>query len=67
MNELDCDNGLLCDGRGNRAARDIVQFVPFRRFGKNAEKLAEQVLAEIPRQIVDFYKMKNIPPGKPIG
>lgn len=29
MEQLDGDNGLY-DGRGNRAARDIVQFVPFR-------------------------------------
>ena len=32
MDELDCDTGLLRDQDGHTAQRDIVQFVPFRKF-----------------------------------
>jgi len=32
MDALDCDSGLLRDHDGHVAQRDIVQFVPFRRF-----------------------------------
>lgn len=32
MDILDSDDGLLADSGGNRAKRDIVQFVPYRQF-----------------------------------
>jgi len=32
MDELDCDTGLLRDQDGHIAQRDVVQFVPFRKF-----------------------------------
>jgi len=32
MDALDCDSGLLRDRDGHVAQRDIVQFVPFRKF-----------------------------------
>lgn len=32
MDVLDSDDGLLADSAGNRAKRDIVQFVPIRNF-----------------------------------
>ena len=32
MDALDCDSGLLRDQDGRVAQRDIVQFVPFRKF-----------------------------------
>jgi|NorSeaMetagenome_1021524.scaffolds.fasta_scaffold50833_1 hypothetical protein len=31
MDILDCDNGMLEDEKGNKASRDIVQFIPFRQ------------------------------------
>ena len=34
MDALDGDDGVLRDGFGNKARRDIVQFVPFRKFVK---------------------------------
>jgi hypothetical protein len=67
MNELDCDGGLLTDMRGKKAIRDLVQFVPFKDFLNNPPKLAEQVLAEIPRQLVDHMRIKGIPPREPIN
>lgn len=56
MNELDADTvPLIMDGI--RAARDIVQFVPFNNFQRLSDKtlaksyLAREVLAEIPDQV----------------
>ena len=42
--------------------RDIVKFVPFNKYKDNPSLLASQVLEEIPKQIVGFYKqMKKTP------
>ncbi|KAJ7414852.1 Copine-1 [Pitangus sulphuratus] len=66
MEFLDGDNGVLKSVTGEPAARDIVQFVPFRQF-KNAprEALSQVVLAEVPKQLVSYYKWKGWPPLKP--
>lgn len=40
MNRLDGDNGLYSTN-GKCAARDIVQFVPFRDVGMNPDTLAQ--------------------------
>jgi hypothetical protein len=66
MDLLDADGKGLSDSRGRRAGRDLVQFVPFYKFAGNGQKLAEQVLAEVPRQLCDYYKMIKKPPGDPI-
>uniref|UniRef100_A0A7S3PIB1 C2 domain-containing protein n=2 Tax=Aplanochytrium stocchinoi TaxID=215587 RepID=A0A7S3PIB1_9STRA len=52
MEALDSDERLLRDRNGNVACRDIVQFVPFSKFGGDGTLLAKEVLAEIPKQIV---------------
>ena len=49
MNVLDTVEEPLKDSRGVRAARDLVQFVPFLKYENNPERLAQEVLAEIPR------------------
>ena len=65
MNRLDSDDKLLQDSRGKKAMRDIVQFVPFKKFNFNPEMLARETLAEIPNQVEQFYtKMKFIPRKK---
>ncbi|NWT05053.1 CPNE1 protein, partial [Mionectes macconnelli] len=66
MEFLDGDDGVLKSVTGEPAARDIVQFVPFRQF-KNAprEALSQVVLAEVPKQLVSYYKWKGWPPLKP--
>jgi hypothetical protein len=66
MDVLDADDSPLYDRNGKKAARDLVQFVPFYQYQNDGTKLAEQVLEEVPRQVVDFYKMKGIPPNDPI-
>jgi hypothetical protein len=43
MEELDADDTPLMD-KGRKAARDLVQFVPFRNFKNDPAKLAEHVL-----------------------
>ena len=43
--------------------RDLVQFVPFNRYRGNPNILAEQVLEEVPRQIIEYYTMNNIYPN----
>ncbi|XP_009870060.1 PREDICTED: copine-3-like, partial [Apaloderma vittatum] len=66
MEFLDGDDGVLKSLAGEPAARDIVQFVPFRQF-KNAprEALSQMVLAEVPKQLVSYYKLQGWPPLKP--
>lgn len=63
MEFLDGDNRRLRSHTGEEAARDIVQFVPFREFRNAAkETLAKAVLAELPQQVVQYFKHKNLPP-----
>ncbi|GCC33449.1 hypothetical protein chiPu_0011918 [Chiloscyllium punctatum] len=63
MEFLDGDSRVLRSYTGEEATRDIVQFVPFREF-RNAPKetLAKSVLAELPQQVVQYFKQRNLPP-----
>ena len=63
MNVLDADENPLYDRLGRKADRDLVQFVPYNQFKNNPQKLAEQVLEEIPRQVVEYYQHKGIQPN----
>jgi len=54
MDELDGDDGALCNTRGERATRDLVQFVPFRKYQHSPELLAKEVLKEIPTQVCSY-------------
>jgi hypothetical protein len=64
MVELDADENPLIDSKGVKAARDLVQFVPFLKYESDPELLANEVLAEIPRQILEYYEQKNLDPAK---
>lgn len=66
MTLLDGDDGVLRSTAGEKVQRDIVQFVPFRDF-KDApmEALAKSVLAEVPTQLVSYFKMRGFEPMKP--
>ncbi|KAM9774644.1 copine-3-like isoform 2-T3 [Syngnathus typhle] len=65
MEFLDGDDGHLRSLTGEPAMRDIVQFVPFRKFQNGPkEALAKRVLAEVPGQLVEFCNhMKLSPPN----
>ena len=60
MNILDADINPLI----NDKARDLVQFVPFLKYENNPQLLAEEVLAEIPKQMVEYYEQNNIVPDE---
>lgn len=53
MERLDGDNGLYASN-GKKAARDIVQFVPFREVKLNPDLLAQELLAELPTQVTQY-------------
>uniref|UniRef100_A0AAY4E3I6 C2 domain-containing protein n=1 Tax=Denticeps clupeoides TaxID=299321 RepID=A0AAY4E3I6_9TELE len=68
MEELDGDE-VRVSSRGRYAERDIVQFVPFRdyidRSGNQVlsmARLAKDVLAEIPDQLLSYMKSRGIEP-----
>ena len=59
---LDGDNVPLVSSNGTKRMRDLVQFVPFNKYRHNPTQLSEQVLEEVPRQIIEYYTMNNIYP-----
>ncbi|XP_055786875.1 copine-9-like [Salvelinus fontinalis] len=68
MEELDGDE-VRVSSRGHFAERDIVQFVPFRDYMDQSgnqvlsmARLAKDVLAEIPEQLLGFMKTRGIEP-----
>nr|XP_051685578.1 copine-9 isoform X1 [Oryctolagus cuniculus] len=71
MEELDGDD-VRVSSRGRYAERDIVQFVPFRdyvdRSGNHVlsmARLAKDVLAEIPEQLLSYMRTRDIQPRPP--
>lgn len=72
MDFLDSDDALLSAG-GKTAARDCVQFVPFRKFaggttaGMAGTRLAAEVLAEIPDQVVGHFMRCGVAPPPPVA
>ena len=70
MNELDCDGKLITSPiDGQQAERDIVQFVPlkkFQSFGQGPDfdnsRLAKEVLLEVPGQLESWMSSRNIVP-----
>ncbi|XP_066469100.1 copine-9 [Tiliqua scincoides] len=68
MEELDGDE-VRVSSRGRYAERDIVQFVPFRDYVDHSgnhvlsmARLAKDVLAEIPEQLLSYMKSRDIKP-----
>lgn len=63
MDTLDSDDAILYSRRFNKHMEaDIVQFVPFREFRANPVALARETLDEVPRQLLDYFKKRNIVP-----
>lgn len=70
MDELDSDDHLL-EINGKKAVRDIVQFVPLRKYVNSdgiwlhsMESLSKDVLYEVPDQLVSFMRAKGIKPKR---
>ena len=63
MVELDGDIHPLIDSKGVVRMRDLVQFVPFNKFKNDPTKLAEEVLEEVPRQLIEYYTMNHLYPN----
>ena len=62
MEILDADDNPLVSSSGEKCIRDLVQFVPFSKFEHNQQRLAEEVLEEIPTQILECYTKNNMYP-----
>lgn len=63
MNILDVDKNPLINNNGVKSSRDLLQFVPFLKYEDNLQKLAEETLADIPKQMVEYYEQNNIEPN----
>ena len=69
MKALDGDNHVLRDDNGRQAARDIVQFVAMKDVMRPGQadyraELARELLAELPAQIVHYFKSRGLAPEK---
>ncbi|CAD8192936.1 unnamed protein product [Paramecium pentaurelia] len=66
MKILDNNNKTMVDSKGNRAIRDLVQFVPYNQFKSDPTQLSKKVLEELPIQLVEYMKLVDIRPKPPI-
>ncbi len=63
MDTLDADTEPLYSQRYHKNMEaDIVQFVPFREFRDDPTELAKKTLEEVPDQLLNFFKKRNIAP-----
>lgn len=63
MERLDSDEQTLRNSAGHYASRDIVQFVEFNKYKNDPTILAEEVLKEVPHQLVSYMAHNNIIPN----
>eukprot|EP01017_Pseudomicrothorax_dubius_P047662 TRINITY_DN8585_c0_g1_i1.p1 TRINITY_DN8585_c0_g1~~TRINITY_DN8585_c0_g1_i1.p1 ORF type:complete len:215 (-),score=55.98 TRINITY_DN8585_c0_g1_i1:148-792(-) len=64
MEILDGDNGLF-DSMGRKGQRDLCQFVPFNKYMHNTMLLSQEVLAELPDQLVEYKRLVGQRPNPP--
>ena len=62
MEQLDGDEIPLISRNGIKRQRDLVQFVPFNKYESDETKLIEEVLEEIPRQVIEYYTLNFLYP-----
>ena len=63
MKTLDGNENPLINSKGKKRLRDLVQFIPFNDYKNSPNLLAEEVLKEIPRQIIEYYTINHITPN----
>ena len=61
MNILNVDENPVINSNRIKATRDLVQFVPFVKYESKPENLSNELLAEISRQIIEYYEQKFSP------
>ena len=62
MVELDGDEVVLKNHKGEPTQRDIVQFVKYNDFKQaGINILSEEVLQEVPEQVISYLVAKQIP------
>lgn len=61
---LDGDDGLW-NNQGQKAKRDLVQFVPYNKFKHDPEQLSKEVLFELPTQLEEYMESINKIPDDP--
>jgi hypothetical protein len=59
MVALDGDDVELTNSKGQKVGRDIVQFVKYNSYKVDSNKLAQEVLKEIPRQVEMYFRKHN--------
>ena len=67
MERIDDDAMTMTSSTGVRTERDLVQFVPFRNFMNDGVELAKEVLAELPKQVVEYHALCKIEPRPQCG
>ena len=53
----------IIDSKGNKSKRINIQSISFRKFKQDPIELAELVLEEIPRQLIEYYTLNNLYPN----
>ena len=60
--EID-DTQPIIDSKGVKSMRNCIQSAVFNNFKKDPTKLAEFVLEEIPRQLIEYYTLNSLYPN----
>lgn len=68
MRDLDGDNYPLYSKELDKPVhRDIVQFVDYKDFQEDPEMLAQEILAEVPKQVTDYFISQRITSNAPLS
>jgi copine 1/2/3 len=59
MEKLDGDQKEIVSKSGHKCARDIVQFVKFRKYKHDLELFSKEALMEIPTQLMNYMKIRG--------
>merc|ERR1719385_657282 len=64
MDALDGDEHGLANSKGQRAKRDIVQFVPMNQYKQSLAELSKQTLMEVPKGFLSYTRAHGVVPGQ---
>jgi len=64
MDALDGDEHGLTNSKGQRAKRDIVQFVPMNQYKQSLAELSKQTLMEVPKGFLSYTRAHGVVPGQ---